>query len=163
MRKANQEIKDKKVLEEILSQAQICRLAMIDNGEPYLLAFNYGFQNNCIYIHSAPEGRKIDILKRNPKVCFEVEQEARLIKGEEACKWSTLYRSVVGYGKVEIITDFEKKWQALEIIMKQHGYPDKTEFNKKEVDFIIILKLTISSMHGKQSGNWNKMVTQVND
>ena len=157
MRKANQEIKDNSILEEILTQSQICRLAMVDNGEPYLLPFNYGYKNKTIYIHSAPEGRKIDILQKNPKVCFEIEQENQLIKGEVACKWSTLYRSVVGYGTVKIISDFNEKWRALEIIMKQHGYEGKIDFNKNEVEFIVILKLSITSISGKQSGNWNKI------
>lgn len=159
MRKVNQEITDKSILKEILHQAKICRLAMIDNGEPYLLPFNFGYKNNCIYIHSAPKGKKIDLLHKNEKVCFEVEQEAKLIKGDIACKWSTLYRSIVGYGTVEIITDFEEKTQGLEIIMEQHGATGKQVFEKKEVEFIVILKLSITSMTGKQSGNWNKIMS----
>lgn len=157
MRKANQEITDKLILEEILKQTQICRLAMIDNGNPYILPFNFGYYQNCIYIHSAPKGKKIDLLSKNPKVCFEIEQHAELIKDETACKWSTLYRSIVGYGIVEIISDFEEKKCGLEIIMKQHGANGKMEFDSKEVEFIVILKLTISSMTGKQSGNWSKL------
>ena len=157
MRKANQEITDKSVLEEILKQAQICRLAMIDNGLPYILPFNFGFHENCIFIHSAPVGKKIDLLKENPLVCFEIEQKAEIITDEIACKWSTLYRSVVGYGNVEIVTDFEEKIQGLEIIMKQHGGAGKQDFDPKEVEFIVILKLSISTITGKQSGNWNRL------
>jgi nitroimidazol reductase NimA-like FMN-containing flavoprotein (pyridoxamine 5'-phosphate oxidase superfamily) len=157
MRKANQEITDKAVLEEILTRSKICRLAMIDNGLPYILPFNYGFYNNCIYIHSAPAGKKIDLLRENPLVCFEVEQQADIIEGEVACKWSTLYRSVVGYGNVEIVTDLEEKKRGLEIIMAQHGAPEKIEFDRKELEFIVILKLSITTMTGKQSGNWNKI------
>ncbi len=157
MRKANQEITEKSIIEEILKQAYICRLAMIDNGLPYILPFNFGYHENCIYIHSAPAGKKIDILKVNPLVCFEVEQKAEIITDEIACKWSTLYRSVVGYGNVEIVTDFEEKIRGLEIIMRQHGASGKLLFEIKEVEFIIILKLSISTMTGKQSGNWNKL------
>jgi nitroimidazol reductase NimA-like FMN-containing flavoprotein (pyridoxamine 5'-phosphate oxidase superfamily) len=157
MRKANQEITDKSILEEILTSSNICRLGMIDNGLPYILPFNYGFHNNCIYIHSAPTGKKIDLLKENPLVCFEVEQRTDIIENEVACKWSTLYRSVVGYGNVEIVTDLEEKKRGLEIIMAQHGAPEKIEFDRKELEFIVILKLSITTMTGKQSGNWNKI------
>lgn len=157
MRKANQEITDRLILEEILTGSKICRLAMIDNGLPYILPFNYGFNENCIYIHSAPAGKKIDILRENPLVCFEVEQKAEIIEDEIACKWSTLYRSVVGYGNVEIVTGFEEKKRSLEIIMRQHGFKGKMEFDPKEVEFIVILKLSISTMTGKQSSNWNKL------
>ena len=155
MRKANQEITDTKILEEILSQSIICRLGMIDNGLPYVLPFNFGYHENCIYIHSAPEGKKIEILRENPMVCFEVEQQTEIIENEIACKWSTLYRSVVGYGNVEIVSDFDEKVRGLEIIMKQHGVTGKIDFNPKEVDFILILKISVSSITGKQSGNWN--------
>jgi len=157
MRKANQEITDPKILETILSKATICRLAMVDNGMPYLLPFNFGNAENCIYIHSAPAGKKIDVLHQNPKVCFEVENETATVEGDIACRWGTMYRSVVGYGNVEIVTDFEKKKQGLEIIMTQHGYTGKMEFDQKEVEFIVLLKLTISTMTGKQSSNWNRL------
>jgi len=158
MRKANQEIIDKSILEEILTQARICRLAMIDNGLPYILPFNFGYHENCIYIHSAPLGKKIDILGENPFVCFEVEQKVEIIEDEIACKWSTLYRSVVGYGNVEIVTDFSEKIRGLEIIMASHGAAGKMEFEPKEVEFIVVLKLSITSMTGKQSGNWNRLM-----
>lgn len=157
MRKTNQEIKDKSVLDEILTNSKICRLGMIDNGLPYVLPFNFGYHENCIYIHSAPEGKKIDILKKNPLVCFEVEQQADIVEDEIACKWSTLYQSVVGYGNVQLVTEFEEKKHGLEIIMTQHGYKGKMEFETKEVEFIVILKLQIESMTGKQSSNWNRL------
>lgn len=157
MRKTNQEITDKSVLDEILTNSKICRLGMIDNGLPYVLPFNFGYHENCIYIHSAPEGKKIDILKKNPLVCFEVEQQADIVEDEIACKWSTLYRSVVGYGNVQLVTEFEAKKRGLEIIMTQHGYKGKMEFETKEVEFIVILKLQIESMTGKQSSNWNRL------
>jgi nitroimidazol reductase NimA-like FMN-containing flavoprotein (pyridoxamine 5'-phosphate oxidase superfamily) len=157
MRKTNQEITNKLILEEILLSSKICRLGMIDSGLPYVLPFNYGFHENCIYIHSAPEGKKIDILKKNPLVCFEVEQHVEIIEDEIACKCSTLYRSVLGNGNVEIVTGFEEKIRGLEIIMKQHEFKEKMEFEPKEVEFVVILKLQIESMTGKQSSNWNKL------
>jgi len=163
MRKANQEITDPKILEAILNKATICRLAMVDNGLPYLLPFNFGYNENCIYIHSAPAGKKIEVLRQNPQVCFEVEDEIATVKGEIACRWSTLYRSVIGYGKVEIVTGFNEKQQALDIIMQQHKKKKKMEFDPKEVEFIVVLKLTIESMTGKQSSNWNKLREIEND
>ncbi len=156
MRKANQEIKDPKIIEGILSGARICRVAMTDGRAPYLLPFNFGYREGIIYIHSAPSGKKIDLLRENSSVCFEVEQVARVIPGAKACNWATLYRSVIGYGEVEIVTDFEGKKQGLEVIMSQHGAPELTAFEPKEVDRMVILRLTITSMTGKQSGNWDR-------
>lgn len=157
MRKTRQEIKDNKVLEEILKGAIICRVAMMDGDLPYILPFNYGYRDGVIYIHSAPEGKKINLLRKNPRVCFEVEDESELIKGEQACDWSTLYRSVMGYGEVEILSDDQSKQQGLEIIMAQHGAPGLVSFNQKNLGRMLILKLSITSLSGKQSSNWDHL------
>ncbi|MBN1416084.1 MAG: GNAT family N-acetyltransferase [Bacteroidales bacterium] len=156
MRKQNQEITDKNIIEEILSFSAICRIAMMDDDVPYLLPFNYGYHDNCIYIHSAPEGKKIDLIRKNNRVCFEIEQTARIIKSEKACKWATLYRSVVGYGNVEIISEFNEKQKGLEIIMAHNGAIENMEFERKQIEAVVLLKLKIDKITGKQSGNWNK-------
>jgi nitroimidazol reductase NimA-like FMN-containing flavoprotein (pyridoxamine 5'-phosphate oxidase superfamily) len=155
MRKARQEIKDKHTLEEILSGAILCRVAMIDGDLPYIIPFNYGYSKGALYIHSAPEGRKIDLLRKDSRVCFEVEDSMEITKEERACDWSTRYRSVVGYGNVEILSDEASKQQGLGVIMAQHEAPELVEFNPKNINRMVILKLTITSMTGKQSSNWN--------
>jgi nitroimidazol reductase NimA-like FMN-containing flavoprotein (pyridoxamine 5'-phosphate oxidase superfamily) len=157
MRKVNQEIKDKNVLEEILSAAIICRVAMMDGDLPYIVPFNYGYSEGCIYIHSAPEGKKIDLLRQNNQVCFEVEENAEIVKGEKACSWTTRYRSLVGYGTIEILSDDQSKQLGLEVIMAQHGAPELIEFNPKNLNRLVILKLSITSLTGKQSSNWNSL------
>jgi nitroimidazol reductase NimA-like FMN-containing flavoprotein (pyridoxamine 5'-phosphate oxidase superfamily) len=156
MRKAKQEIKRREELEEILKATLICRVAMMDGERPYILPFNYGYSEGCLYIHSAPEGKKIELLMQNPEVCFEVEDRMEITTGEKACDWSTRYRSVVGYGSVEILSDDAGKQHGLEVIMAQHGAPELIQFNPGNMKRMVILKLTIRSMSGKQSSNWNK-------
>lgn len=154
MRKQRQEIRDQGILEEILSKQIICRLSMVDEGRPYIIPVNYGFRDGCLYIHSAPEGKKIDLLHRNPEVCFEVEDRVEITRGERACDWSTRYRSVVGYGTVEILPDDESRQEGLEILMTQHGAPDLREFDPGPMHRMVILKIRINSMTGKQSSHW---------
>jgi|SRR4030042_626993 len=155
MRKEKQKITDNKIINEILTKSEICRIAMLDNDTPYLLPFNYGYQDNCIYIHSAPEGKKIELLRKNNKVCFEIEQIAEIVKHDKPCKWATKYRSIIGYGEVEIITDYKQKKKGLDIIMSQYGENSNLEYADKQVDNIVILKLRITKLTGKQSSNWN--------
>jgi uncharacterized protein len=154
MRKANQEIRDEHILLEILSGGIICRVAMMDGDLPYIIPFNYGYRDGSLYIHSAPEGKKLELLALDNRVCFEVEQTPEIIKGERACNWTTRYRSVVGYGTVEVLSDRESKQYGLEVIMAQHGAPGLVDFNRKNMDHMVILKLTITSLTGKQSGNY---------
>ena len=154
MRKARQEITDRQELEEILQGSIICRMAMLDGGKPYIIPVNYGYRDGCIFIHSAPEGKKIDLLSQNQEVCFEVEDKVEITRGERACDWTTRYRSVLGYGNVEILSDETSKQQGLEVIMAQHGAPELIEFDPKNLKRMVILKLSITSMTGKQSSNW---------
>jgi nitroimidazol reductase NimA-like FMN-containing flavoprotein (pyridoxamine 5'-phosphate oxidase superfamily) len=153
MRKHRQEIKDRGILEQILSNQVICRLAMLDGKRPYIVPVNYGYRQGCLYIHSAPEGKKIDLLRQDPGVCFEVEEPVEIIKGDRACNWSTRYRSVVGYGSVEILSDEISKRQGLEVLMAQHGAPGLKEFDTAYLKRMVILKLRITSLSGKKSSN----------
>lgn len=157
MRKVNQEITDPAILEEILSSEHICRVAMYDGKRPYLLPFNYGYKQGFLYIHSALEGRKMDILRKFPEVSFEVEQGVRIIPGKKACNWSTLYRSVIGEGTVEMVTDVKEKMEGLEVIMARHGMKETPEFDERELIRMVLLKITITSMSGKQSSNWERL------
>ena len=156
MKKKRLEITDKAILETILKKSEICRIAMVDNGMPYLLPFNYGYKDNCIYIHAALTGKKMDVLAVNPNVCFEIEQKAEIVKRDLACRWTTTFRSIVGYGKIEIITDFEQKKRAMEIIMAHYDAPPEiVHFEEKHMKALAILKLPIDTMTGKQSSNWD--------
>ena len=155
MKRAKQEIRDKAVLEEILAGSEICRLSMIDGELPYIIPVNYGYSEGYIYIHSAPEGKKIELLKQNKQVCFEVEGTVEIVKGDEACDWTTRYQSVVGYATVEILSDEQSKQKGLEVIMAQHGAHELVKFNARNLERMVILKLRITSVSGKQSSNWD--------
>jgi len=156
MRRKQKEITDKGIIENILSKSEVCRIAIMDGDKPYIVPLNYGYYNNAIYIHSAPLGKKIDLLKINNKICFEIEYLAEIIKRELPCDWGTKYRSVIGYGTVEIITDFEEKKKGLDIIMAHYGKPDNNVYKEKEVNFIVILKINIEEITGKQLGHWDE-------
>jgi hypothetical protein len=130
----------------------------MDNNRPYILPFNYGYHEGFIYIHCANEGKKIDLIKKNNTVCIEIEQIARIEQYEKSCKWTTTYRSVIGYGKVEIITDYEQKRKALNILMRHNGANSShdLDYEKREVDLMSVLKVEITEISGKQSSNWDK-------
>lgn len=156
MRRKQNEIVDKGIIEEILSKSEVCRIAIIDGDKPYIVPLNYGYRDNAIYVHSAPIGKKIDLLKINNKVCFEIEYSAEIVKHEVSCDWGTKYRSVVGYCSIDFITDYEQKKAGLDIIMAHYGKKIDNVYKDKEVEFIVILKLNIEEISGKQLGNWGK-------
>ena len=108
----NRPLTHKPELEEIIKRCEVCHIAMVDqNNMPYILPFNFGYKDDTIYLHSAPVGKKIDILKNNPNVCvaFNTDHQLRWQSEKVACSWSMKYRSILAYGKVEFITDYDKK------------------------------------------------------
>jgi hypothetical protein len=127
---------------------------MVDHGEPYIVPLNFGYRDNALYIHSADAGRKIDILKRNSRVCFEIEGASAIIKHAEPCHWGTKSRSLIGYGRVEIVTDFQEKKRGLDIILAHYGKTDQNVYDEKQLRAVVILRISIESVTCKQVGDW---------
>ncbi len=154
MRRHDKEIADQNIISDILSNSQICRLGFVDNDEAYIVPVNFAYKDGFIYIHSASQGRKMDILRRNNKVCFEIEHGEEIIKNNIPCEWSAKYRSVMGKGIVSIETETDKKIAGLDLIMKKYGARGTQKFDDASVARIVLLVLEITSLTGKQSGDW---------
>ena len=152
MRRKDKEIEDPEQIAAIMAAAKVCRLAMVDNNNmPYLVPLSFGVEGDCLYFHSAPEGRKIDILRDNPHVCFEMDQGSTIVEAAAACKWSARYRSVIGFGKAEFLREPEEKKEAFQIIMGH--YSKRTfHFSDEMVKEVALIKVTISKISAKQSG-----------
>ncbi len=155
MRRKEKEVTHDRIIKAVFATAQVCRIAMVDNGEPYIVPLNFGYRDHALYIHSAAAGRKIDILKRNATVCFELESTSEIIKHAEPCHWGTKSRSVIGYGRVEIVTDPKEKERGLDIIMAHYGKTDQNVFDQRQLRAVVILKIRISSVTCKQLGDWS--------
>lgn len=117
---------EKEQIEAIIRSCKVCFVGMADtDGTPYVIPMNFGYRDGVIYLHSAQEGRSISILERNPKVCITFSTDHDLVyqHPEVACSYSTRSKSVIASGEVRFEEDFERKTEALNIIMKQ--YTDK--------------------------------------
>jgi nitroimidazol reductase NimA-like FMN-containing flavoprotein (pyridoxamine 5'-phosphate oxidase superfamily) len=151
MRRKDKEITDVAAIEAIIENARVCRLAMADGNTPYMVPLSFGYRDRGLYFHSAPKGRKIDLLRKNPQVCFEFEAAVETITAEEACSWGMQYQSVIGFGRAEFIDDADGKRRALAIIMAQYDEKRYT-FPENTVNTTAVFRVTIASMSGKQSG-----------
>ncbi len=150
MRRKDREITDKQDIEKFIKASHVCRLAMVDGKIPYIVPLNFGYQNGVLFFHSAPEGRKIDILRQNPNVCFEMDELVRFKKAKLPCDWGIEYKSVIGSGTAEFLDDIEEKTAALNIIMSQYS-GRQFEYSSEMVDKTIVIKVIIGQMTGKQS------------
>ena len=151
MRRKDKEIIDFNDIEAILKRNNICRIGLSDDNVPYIIPMNYGYKNYTLIFHSAKEGKKIDIIRNNPEACFEITEDIKIIESDKACSFGTRYRSVFGKGKIEIIDDESMKIEGLNVLMAQHSDKNNWEFSKKSLQNIVILKLDIDELSGKQS------------
>jgi uncharacterized protein len=153
MRRTDREITDIQEILEVLKQAEVCRIALIDNDIPYIVPLNFGFETSnplVLYFHCAPQGRKLDIIRKNNKVCFEVEVDTKIISGIKACDWSMEYRSVIGFGVIQILESMEEKIHGLSVLMKHYSDTAGFEFDPNLLNRTTILKLFVSEISGKE-------------
>lgn len=151
MRRKEREINDLKAIELIITTSQVCRLALSDGDQPYIVPLCFGYRDNALYFHSAIEGKKIEIIRKNPNVCFEFEKDVDLVRADIPCGWGMKYQSVIGFGHASVIEDAEDKMDAAKIIMSQYS-DHEFEFNKDSLNKALIIKVEISGMTGKKSG-----------
>ena len=150
MRRKEKEITDQATLDEILQRAWICRLAMSADDQPYVIPFSFGYRDRALYIHCAQEGMKIDLLRKNSRVCFEVDVDHELVRGESACEWGMKGKSVVGFGRAHLINDAEDKTRALDIIMEHYGANRPFVYKDKAFERALVIKVEIESLTGKK-------------
>ncbi len=152
MRRKEKEIIDLNEIELILKRNYTCRIALSNNDFPYIIPMNYSYKKKALYFHSAKEGTKIDLIKNNPNACFEITEDIKIEESEQACSYGTKYRSVIGTGKIKIINNEKEKIECLNIIMEQHTKKNNWKYEEESLNKIIILKLKINEITGKQSG-----------
>ncbi|MEW6623627.1 MAG: pyridoxamine 5'-phosphate oxidase family protein [Bacillota bacterium] len=155
MRRKDKEIKDRSIIEKIIIDAEICRLAMSDGNIPYIVPMNFGYKEDCLYFHCAKEGRKLDIIRKNPIVCFQVDTQNEIVKAQKPCEWSMKYYSVIGYGKADILEDYQAKKEALNVIMSKYTNEDTFDYKESAINSIAIIKVWINELSGKVSGHKN--------
>jgi uncharacterized protein len=149
MKRKDREICDKDVMESIICQANVCRLAFCDGFVPYVVPLCFGYCQGVIYFHAAKEGRKLEILSKNSKVCFEIDIDQEQIRSQDHC--SMRYRSVIGFGTASIVVEKEEKVQALDQIMR-HYHQEPSAYSEATLERTAIIKVNIEDMTGKACG-----------
>jgi uncharacterized protein len=149
MRRKEKEIKEMAIIDTIIKEAQVCRLAMVDQDKPYVVPLSFGYDGAHIYFHSALEGRKIEVLRKNPHVCFEFDQVIKLKKHKEACEWGMSFKSVIGEGQAILVEEITEKIHALGVIMAQYSQR-RFEFSRESMEKTAVIKVVIRQITGKQ-------------
>ncbi len=141
---------DQKEIDILISKAKVCRLGLSDGNQPYVVPLSFGYGENALYFHTGKKGKKMEILQKNNRVCFEMEGDLEMVPAENPCKWNMRYKSVIGFGRAFILQDRTEKKHALDVIVAHYG-GSPAAYDEKRLDGLAVIKVEIDSMKGKAS------------
>ena len=154
MRRKDREVTDPARIADIISRCACCRIGFCDDGEVYIVPLNFGYETKdnayVFYFHGAKEGRKIDLIQKNPRVGFEMDTNYALHEADIACGWSARFQSVVGSGVMSIVSEPEEKKRGLSLLMAHNAGKRDWSFDEKAVNAVTVFKLEVTKLSCKE-------------
>lgn len=151
MRRSDREITDREELMQIMRECDVCRLALNDDGYPYILPLNFGMREEndkiVLYFHGAAEGTKYTLIERDNRASFEMDCKHELVSDLSRGYCTMNYKSVIGRGIIEIVPEGEK-YEALKLLV-DHYHEEGFPFGEAAIPRTKVLKLTVTQMTGK--------------
>ena len=152
MTKRERQITDPQQIQHILDTAKVLHLGLCADNEPYVVPMNYGYTfeggNLVLYLHSAVQGKKLDMIRANPKVFFELECDLHPFEGRLPCQYGCSYSSVMGRGEARLVGDVEEKKKAMSILMKTQTGKDFS-FEAPLVSIVTVIRIDVAEYTAK--------------
>lgn len=152
MRRSDREMKAFRDIIRVMEQCDVCRLALNDEDYPYILPLNFGMKTEneqiTLYFHGANEGKKYELIEKDNRVSFEMDCSHNLVTDESKGSCTMEYESVIGRGKIQIVSENEK-YDALCLLMKHYHKAD-FPFNQEVMSRTTVLKLIVEQVTGKR-------------
>ena len=154
MRRKDRKVTDMTKIKMILDRCQYMRLGFNDDGEVYIVPVNFGYtyenERIFIYFHGAQEGRKVELMKKNPYVGFEMDTSYRLVEADVACEYTAYFQSIIGNGNITILTDIEEKRKGLQIVMGHNSGKNDWEYPENMLKAVGVFKLEVTALTCKE-------------
>ena len=152
MTKRERQITDEKQILDILDTAKILHLGLSVDNEPYVVPMNYGYTMEdgklVLYLHSAVRGKKLDMIRENPRVFFEMDCDLTPFEGKVPCQYGLAYSSLMGRGTAQIVEDVEEKKKAMSILMKTQTGKDFS-FEDRLVSVVAVIRIDVEAYTAK--------------
>ena len=152
MTKRERQITDPQQIEAILGTSRVLHLGLAVDNEPYVVPLNYGYTMEdgklVIYLHSALRGKKLDMIRANPRVFFEMDCDRVPFEGVMPCQYGMGYSSIMGRGQAHIVEDVEEKKKAMTILMKTQTGKDFT-FEDRLVSMVAVVRIDVAEYTAK--------------
>ena len=146
MRRRDREVSDPAKIREIIAACHCCRLGFADGGKIYIVPLNFGYQEEdgqrTFFFHSAPEGRKIDLIEKTHCAGFELDTHYQLN--------SARFQSVIGSGRVELVREEAAKVAALRCIMRHNTGREDWSFSPQAVQNVAVFRLDVEEISAKE-------------
>ena len=146
------QITDRERILEILDTARVLHLGMAVDNEPYVVPMNYGYTEEegklVLYLHSAVRGKKLDMLRKNPQVFFEMDCGRAPFEGKVPCQYGLAYSSIMGKGRAYIVDDVEEKKRAMSLLMKTQTGKDFS-FEDRLVSIVAVIRIDVTEYTAK--------------
>ena len=153
MTKRERQVTEREEILKILDKCKILHLGLVDGDEPYVVPMNYGYvmdgERLTLYMHGATKGYKLDLMRKNPKVFFEMECDVQGFEGEIACQYGTVYQSIMGRGRATIIEEPQEKIKTMKLFMKSQTGRD-FEFSEKMVSAVVMIRIDVTEYTAKR-------------
>ena len=144
MRRSDRQVSDRNELIEIMKSCTVCRLGLNDDGYPYILPLNFGLSDDGdkirLYFHSALEGHKVELIKKDNRASFEMDSEH--------CTYN--FSSVMGKGTIKILENEDEKIDALKKLMDQYHPNQNAYFNSAAIPRTLVYVLEVTEITGKK-------------
>ena len=105
--KRERQVTDPQQIAHILDTGKVLHLGLAVDNEPYVVPMNYGYTMEdgklVLYLHSALKGKKLDMMRENPKVFFEIDCDRMPFEGRVPCQYGLVYSSIMGRGTATIV------------------------------------------------------------
>ena len=145
-------ITDETHIKRILDAARVLHLGLAVDNEPYVVPMNYGYtmEDNklVLYLHSAVRGKKLDMIRKNPNVLFQMDCDQQPFNGKVACQYGLSYSSIMGQGRAKIVEDVEEKKIAMTVLMKTQTGNDFS-FDDRLVSAVAVIRVDVSEYTAK--------------
>lgn len=157
MLKKEREVKDLAQIKHILSKSSIAHIAINNGTYPYVVPLNYGYEFDTLgklklFLHGAPKGLKTQLIKKDKHVGFQIDDGGRLMipSSDQPSDYSFAYKSIIGKGVAKIITDFETKRHALQLLLIHETGHEWDNIKAEDINYVGVIEIDAVEFTAKQ-------------
>jgi nitroimidazol reductase NimA-like FMN-containing flavoprotein (pyridoxamine 5'-phosphate oxidase superfamily) len=159
MRRKDRQIIEKEEIQPILQKADACRIAFAVNNTPYIVCLNYGYEWKdefpVLYFHCAREGKKLDLMRENDYVCFQLDTDHELEYIQEKTYCTMHYASIVGMGCLKLVEDEQERIKGMDLIMLHYDRPVPEKYPETSMNRTAMLRLKVTELTAKRKDRKN--------